>query len=99
MPQTRILMKYEIKIKYKCLEDFVLGKTDIDPIESVIGKRYEVMDFGIYDHKLKRCVKQSKEYKEFCEQITIIKNCDLPIEQKKILCYALIDSSPTEINL
>lgn len=92
-------MKHKIKIKYKDLESFVLGETDIDPIESIIGKRYEVMDFGIYDHKLKRCVKQSEKYKEFCEEITLIRNCDLTIEQKKMLCYALIETSPTEVNL
>lgn len=93
-------MTRKITIKLEDIEDFVLKKSDKDPIEMQIGDdRYEVLNFGIYDHKLKRDLPQSEAFDIFEKTLYSIRNDKMPEITKKSLALTLMASAPTEINL
>jgi hypothetical protein len=75
---------------------YVVGNTLRHPIECCIDfeDRYEVFDFGIYDHFLKKTFEQNSSYKTFCSSVSSLKSSapNLKGEEVQSLCENLSKS-------
>jgi hypothetical protein len=94
-------MTHKINIKLEDIEDYILDKVDIDPVERAIdlGNRYEVFDFGLYDHKLKRIRNQTEDFLSFCQELWIQKNNAASESFKKRAAKRLYSNAPTEVDI
>ena len=91
-----------IKIKRKNLFDYVVGKTNYDPIEQVIDpKKYEVFDKGVWSASHKQLIKQSNQYEEFCAAVSILRrdHGGLSFDEIERRVDELMDKAPEEIIL
>jgi len=78
---------------------YIVGNTSKDPIESCIDfdNRYEVMDFGIFDHAKKTLIEQGESFKEFSSNISYLIqyrgsfDSDTLISKCEFLCKNLIE--------
>lgn len=78
---------------------YIVGNTSKDPIESCIDfdNRYEVMDFGIFDHAKKTLIEQGKSFKEFSSAVSSLRehhgsfDSDTLISKCECLCKDLVE--------
>lgn len=92
----------KIDINANDIFDFVVKNTNYDPIERNIDPtRYEVFDVSIYDHETKVFYDQSDQYKNFCSQVSQLRNNSDKMMRSEIvsICKELEEIAPTGVNL
>lgn len=77
---------------------YVVGNTSIHPIEALIDfNRYEVMDFGLFDHATKTLINQTECFKALASQVSELrasaKNFDREnlVAKCESLCYTSVE--------
>lgn len=89
----------KIKIDSNDVFRYVVGNTSRDPIESCIDfdNRYEVMDFGIFDHARKQMLEQGKSFLDFSSGVSSLRSSyasfdrDSLISKCESLCRDLVE--------
>lgn len=82
--------------------DFVIGRTQYDPIEKRIdASKYSTYRTFIYDSNLDQVLKQDEVYKEFWCQLRLLKQRSEKMSSQEILriCEELQEISPKELYL
>ena len=95
-----------IKINKNDIFNYVVGKSQFDPIEHCIDPtRYEVQECFIYDHERRQRQKQTEEFAFFNKEVYklrgIIQDPHKPISRGEIIkiCKELEEIAPTTIKL
>lgn len=92
----------KIKINSNDVFRYVVGNTSKDPIESCIdfNNRYEVMDFGIFDHITKEILVQNSSFVDFCQAVSNLRNRSSQLSTEEIFLHCKnLSSVPIETNL
>ena len=91
-----------IKIKKTDLLNYVLGKTNADPIEKAVGaEKIEVFNCGIWNLDKKKMIKQSPVYENFCQKVVGLRQTahKKPYEEILAGCDELMLVAPVEVEL
>ena len=90
----------KIKVDRNDIFNYVVGNSFYDAIEKCIDPtRYEIFDHAIYDHKSKKQIDQSEEYKNYCTQVSLLRQKAKEMNRNEIqrLCEELEEIAPKEI--
>lgn len=92
----------KIKINSNDVFRYVVGNTSKDPIESCIDfdNRYEVMDFGIFDHAKKVLIKQGEGFNKFSSSVSSLRSSYSSFDRETLIskCESLCGDL-VEVNL